>query len=270
MGVPDGVTVDLRSPQKEPRLSDERGSGELADLVAIVTGASSGIGRATARALAAAGAKVLAVGRRKDALDETADGLPSTVPFVADVVDEAAPAAVIDAAIARWGRVDVLVNNAGVFTGMPLADVTAERIEQLFATNVTAPSLVASAALPALREHRGTIINVSSTFGHRPIAGAAHYAASKAAIEALTRSWALELAADGVRVNAIAPGPTESGSLAVAGAGRQIKRDDSRQVPVGRAGRARRDSGRGGAPRRPGAGSATGQVIAVDGGLGLT
>ncbi|HZZ46419.1 MAG TPA: SDR family oxidoreductase [Pseudonocardia sp.] len=255
-------------------MSEERGSGRLTDLVAVVTGASSGIGRATTRALAEVGARVLAVGRRPDALDETAGGMPSIVAFAADLVDTGAATAVVDAAVARWGRIDVLVNNAGVFTAMPLADVTAERIEALFATNVTAPSLLAGAALPMLREHRGTIINVSSTFGHRPIAGAAHYAASKAAIEQLTRSWALELAADGIRVNAIAPGPTESGALASAGLPaaviEKIKQDESRQVPLGRRGEPGEVAAWVVHLADPDAAWVTGQVIAVDGGLGLT
>lgn len=90
------------------------------------------------------------------------------------------------------------VNNAGVFAAMPLVEVTAARIEELVATNVTAPSLLARAELAPLRERGGAIINLSSTFGHRPVAGAAH-AATKAAIEQLTRGWALELAPDGMR-----------------------------------------------------------------------
>ena len=109
------------------------------------------------------------------------------------------------------------MNNAGATAIVPLAEITGARIAELFALNVTAPSLLARAALPHLREVHGSIVNVSSTFGHRPLPGGSHYAASKSAIEMLTQSWALELAEENVRVNAVAPGPTESEALAASG-----------------------------------------------------
>jgi len=237
----------------------------------IVTGAGSGIGRATAWAFAAAGAGVLAVGRRPDALAETAGEHSSIVPFAADLRDEGAGAAIVAAALARSNRLDVLVNNAGVFA-MPLAEVTAARIEELVATNLTAPSLLARAALAPLREHGGAIINLSSTFGHRPVAGAAHYAATKAAIEQLTRSWALELAPDGIRVNAVAPGPTESEALSAAGLPEaviaRIKAEETARIPLGRRGEPIEVADWVLRLADPAA-WVTGQVLAVDGGLGL-
>jgi NAD(P)-dependent dehydrogenase (short-subunit alcohol dehydrogenase family) len=262
-------------PRRNFMIEDEQHrNGRLAGLVVIVTGASSGIGRSTARLVAAEGADVLAVGRREAELAETARSAPSIIPFGTDLLAQDAAATIVEAAVSRWNRIDVLVNNAGVFVAMPLADLNAIRLAELIATNVTAPSLLAHAALPYLRKRGGAIINVSSTFGHRPIAGAAHYAASKAAIEQLTRCWALELASDGVRVNAIAPGPTESGALAAAGlsdvAIAQIKDQESQRVPLGRRG----DPGEVAAwiahLADPAAAWVTGQVLAVDGGLGLT
>jgi NAD(P)-dependent dehydrogenase (short-subunit alcohol dehydrogenase family) len=251
---------------------DEHRTMSFTGLAVIVTGAGSGIGRATARAFAAAGADVLAVGRRLAALTETAAERPSIVPLTADLRDEDAGAAIVAAALERWGRVDVLVNNAGVFAAMPLAEATAARIDELVATNVTAPSLLAKAALAPLREHGGAIINVSSTFGHRPIAGAGHYAATKAAIEQLTRSWALELAPEGVRVNAVAPGPTESGALAAAGLPEavieQVKAEETARIPLGRRGEPAEVADWIVRLADPGA-WVTGQVLAVDGGLGL-
>jgi NAD(P)-dependent dehydrogenase (short-subunit alcohol dehydrogenase family) len=161
----------------------------LAGRVVIVTGAGSGIGRTTAIAFAQAGAHVLGVGRRQANLHHTARAHPPITAFVADIC---ADATVVNEAIDRWGRVDVLVNNAGATAIIPLAEITGTRIAELFALNVTAPSLLARAALPHLREVAGSIVNVSSTFGHRPLPGGSHYAASKSAIEMLTQSCLVE------------------------------------------------------------------------------
>ncbi|MGH3238920.1 MAG: SDR family NAD(P)-dependent oxidoreductase [Spirillospora sp.] len=242
--------------------------------VVIVTGAGSGIGRATAHLFATAGARVLGVGRREDALDATAADHPEIAVHPADLRTPTASPEVVDAAITRWGRLDVLVNNAGATSLMPLAETTSDAITALFALNVTAPSLLASAALPHLRQTGGTIVNVSSTYGHRPLPGAAHYAASKAALEHLTRSWALELAADGVRVNAVAPGPTESEALSAAGLPdatvEQIKKEEAARIPLGRRGDPSEVATwilRLADPRTT---WLTGQILSVDGGLNLT
>ncbi|MEG3626588.1 SDR family NAD(P)-dependent oxidoreductase [Streptomyces poriticola] len=242
--------------------------------VVIVTGAGSGIGRATARAFADAGAHVLGVGRRKTALEETAAGHPGIAAHPADLRAPETPEQVVGAAAERWGRLDVLVNNAGATKVMPLADTTATGIAALFDLNVTAPSLLSQAALPHLRRSRGAIVNVSSTYGHRPLPGGAHYAASKAALEQLTRSWALELARDGIRVNALAPGPTESQALAAAGLPEtvieQIKQEETGRIPLGRRGQPHEVATWILRLADPATTWLTGQVLTIDGGLELT
>ncbi|WP_432175244.1 SDR family NAD(P)-dependent oxidoreductase [Streptomyces sp. Tue6028] len=246
----------------------------FADRVAVVTGAGSGIGRATAVALAEAGAHVLGVGRRKDALEETAGKHPGIEILALDIRGDGAADTVVSTAAQRWGRLDLLVNNAGAAAIMPLAETDRAVISNLFELNVTAPSLLAHAALPYLRETSGSIVNVSSTYGHRPLAGAAHYAATKSALEQLTRSWALELAGEGVRVNAIAPGPTETDVLAAAGLSEgaitELRAAERGQIPTGRLGDPADVATWILRLADPRATQITGQVLTIDGGLELT
>lgn len=243
--------------------------------VIIVTGGSSGIGLAAARSFAAAGAKVVITGRRSPPLEAAVSECPNLAALVADVSVPEDVVRTIGHTVDTFGRLDVLVNNAGAGAILPLADVTAERIEDIFAVNVVGPSLLAAAALPYLEASKGSIVNVSSTYGHRPIAGVSHYAASKAALEQLTRCWALELAPLGIRVNSVAAGPTESGALTgmmglSADQAEAIKTHERERIPLKRRGDpddvarwilSLADSA---------AAWVTGQVIAVDGGLGLT
>jgi NAD(P)-dependent dehydrogenase (short-subunit alcohol dehydrogenase family) len=250
-------------------------SATLGGKVVVVTGGSSGIGRAAALRFAAQGAQVLINGRRAAAVEEAAAGHANIAGLVADVAAPADAARTIGRAIELWGRLDVLVNNAGDGALLPLTEATAERIEKIFAVNVVGPSLLAAAALPHLAATTGTIINVSSTFGHKPGAGLSHYAASKAALAHLTRCWALELAPQRVRVNAVAAGPTASGALTgmmglSAEQAEAVEAAEREQIPLKRRG----------TPddvarwivhlAEPDAAWVTGQVIAVDGGLGLT
>jgi NAD(P)-dependent dehydrogenase (short-subunit alcohol dehydrogenase family) len=243
--------------------------------VAIVTGGSSGIGRAAALGLARQGAHVLITGRRRAALDHVAGTHRNITGLVADAAKPEDAAATIAAAIDAWGRLDIVVNNAGAGALMPLRDTTADRIEAIFAVNVVGPSLLAAAALPYLQATRGVIINISSTFGQRPGAGLSHYAASKAALEHLTRCWALELAPQGIRVNAVAAGPTESGALTgMMGLDPEqaaaIEAAEREQIPLGRRGNPD-DIARWILQfADPASDWVTGQVIAADGGLALT
>ncbi|MFJ8158170.1 SDR family NAD(P)-dependent oxidoreductase [Streptomyces sp. NPDC094468] len=241
--------------------------------VAIVTGAGSGIGRATAVAFAQAGAHVLGVGRREKPLKDTA-AIDGNIEILAiDVCEDGAPARIVGAAVRRWGRIDHLVNNAGATAVMPLAETDKKVVQDLFALNVVAPSLLAHEALPHLRETSGTILNLSSTYGHRPMAGGAHYAATKAAVEQLTRSWALELAAEGVRVNSIAPGPTRTDVMLHAGLSPEAANDmyayERERIPTHRIADAEEVAHWVLRLAEPAGRHATGQVITVDGGLEL-
>ncbi|MFL4901912.1 SDR family NAD(P)-dependent oxidoreductase [Streptomyces sp. MMS24-I2-30] len=243
------------------------------DRVAIVTGAGSGIGRATATALAEAGAHVLGVGRRREALEETARAHPHIVILPLDIRAEGAADVVVAAVLERWRRLDLLVNNAGTTAVMPLAETDRSVIADLFDLNVTAPSLLAHAALPYLRDSSGSIVNVSSTYGHRPLPGGAHYAATKGALEQLTRSWALELASEGVRVNAIAPGPTKTDVLAAAGLSQdtidEMLDHERGRIPTGRLGDPEDVARWILYIADPLGRHITGQVLTVDGGLEL-
>jgi NAD(P)-dependent dehydrogenase (short-subunit alcohol dehydrogenase family) len=246
----------------------------LKDKVIIVTGGSSGIGRATGRRFAEAGAKVIITGRRAAALEEAASDHPSISALVADVAAPQDAARTVANAVEVHGRLDVLVNNAGAGAILPLADITADRIMKIFAVNIVGPSMLAAASLPYLSAAKGTIINVSSTFGHKAAAGISHYAASKAALEHLTRCWALELAPHGVRVNAVAAGPTESGALTgmmelSPEQAAAIKEQERERIPLKRRGNPD-DVGRWIVSLAdPASEWVTGQVIAIDGGLGL-
>lgn len=176
----------------------------------VVTGAGSGIGRATARAFGTAHAHVLAVGRRAAPLAETAAGHPRIIPLALDITAADAPRRVVDAALAQHGRLDVLVNNAGIAGGGGLAELDETAVRRQWDINLLAPVRLAQAALPALVAARGVIVNVTTSIGQRGWPGSSLYAAGKVALDSLTRSWAVELAPHGVRVVAVAPGAIDT------------------------------------------------------------
>ena len=187
--------------------------------VVMMTGALTGIGRATALAFAHEGARLVVSGRREaegKALEAELQRLGAEAAFmVADVRHEDDVRHVVDRTVARFGRLDVAVNTAGT-EGQPgpILEQTAESYAATFDTNVLGTLLSMKHELRVmLAQGRGSIINVSSTFGQRGGAGAAVYAASKHAVEGLTQSAALEAAGAGVRVNVVAPGPIDTGML---------------------------------------------------------
>lgn len=175
--------------------------------VAVVTGATSGIGRAVARRLLAAGWRIVAVGRNRAALDALAAEAPGRVRGeAADLLEDAAITRVARGVPAAEDRVDALVNAAGVIGSDTLASVDRAAFERMFALNVTAPVLLTQALLPWLEASKGAVVNVSSVTGVRAFPGVFSYCVSKAALDQATRCAALELAPRGVRVNAVNPG----------------------------------------------------------------
>jgi NAD(P)-dependent dehydrogenase (short-subunit alcohol dehydrogenase family) len=191
----------------------------MSNQVVLVTGALTGIGRATALAFARAGSHVVVSGRR-DAAGETLAGelnaLSGSAEYIrADVRHEDDVRSLIDQVVARFGRLDVAVNNAGT-EGKPgpVTEQTAESYAATFDTNVLGTVLSLKHEMRVMQaQGRGSIINLSSTMGHKAAPGASIYTASKHAVEGLTKAAALEGAGYGVRVNAIAPGPVETEML---------------------------------------------------------
>jgi NAD(P)-dependent dehydrogenase (short-subunit alcohol dehydrogenase family) len=187
--------------------------------VALITGALAGIGRATALAFARSGHRVVVSGRREDAgqaLATELGDLGADAEFVkADVCHEDEIRHLVDRTVARFGRLDIAVNNAGV-EGRPgpVSEQTEQSYGDIFNTNVLGTLLSLKHELRVMQTQRsGSIINISSTMGERGAANLSLYTASKHAVEGLTKSAALEAAAFGVRVNAVAPGPTETAML---------------------------------------------------------
>src|SRR6202049_3462026 len=187
--------------------------------VVLITGALTGIGRATALAFAQQGARVVVSGRRDDAGEALATELRAVgaeAEFVrADVRQESDVQNLVDKTVARFGRLDVAVNNAGTEgTPGPVTEQNAESFAATFDTNVLGVLLSMKHALRVMQaQGAGSIVNLSSSMGHRGAPGASLYTASKHAVEGLTKSAALEAAVFGVRVNAGAPGPIETAML---------------------------------------------------------
>ena len=192
--------------------------GRLAGKVALITGAGRGFGRAIALAFAREGARVAAnyLGSQAGAEAVVAEAGRLGVEAVAlrgDVAREDDVKALVAATLERFGRLDVLVNNAGIMVRAPLLAVPAEECRRMFDVNVTGTMLCSRHALPAMIERKGgRIINLSSQLAQRAVGGGgfAAYAATKGAIESLTRALAAEVGAHGITVNAIAPGGIET------------------------------------------------------------
>ncbi|MFD7734412.1 SDR family NAD(P)-dependent oxidoreductase [Kitasatospora phosalacinea] len=243
----------------------------LAGKTVVITGAGSGIGRAAAQGFARRGAEVLAVGRTVESLKETARSAPGISPLAYDVTAPDAPSAIVSVALEVFGRIDVLVNNAGIVRPSPLGGITADEFDRFMHVNLRAPLLLTQEALPHLEESSGTVINVTAAVGQRGWPWMSLYGSTKVGLDFLTRTWAGELASRGIRVAAVAPGPIDTPILENNGfdadsiAAMHALRD---QLPLARAGTAEEVAWWIVNLAETQAGFVTGTVLPVDGGYG--
>ncbi len=244
----------------------------------IVTGATSGIGQASAEAFGRAGGSVLLVGRQETVLVETAAAVRAAggkaATCAVDLTTDEAPDRIVNAALAAFGQIDVLVNAAGVIQSGALEATTDEIWDTMMAVNVRAPFRLMRAAAPHLTKVKGSIVNVSSVNGLRSFPGVLAYNVSKAAVDHLTRCAAIEMAPAGVRVNAVNPGVT------VTNLHRRSGMDDTKYAAFLERSKETHPLGRPGQPDEIAAlilflasdraGWLTGETIPIDGGRHLT
>ena len=190
-------------------------AGRLKDKVAIITGGAGGIGSATGQLFCEEGARILLVDRDEPALDAVIASIRSSTPsaevasLVADVSREETAARIVAAALSSFGRIDVLVNNAGIRAYEPLAEAKSETWDAILKTNLLSYAYLTREALPHLRASgRGSVVNISSTHAVNPRAGMGQYDVAKAGIISMTKTLAFEETEHGIRVNAVCPGLT--------------------------------------------------------------
>ncbi|WP_380156161.1 SDR family NAD(P)-dependent oxidoreductase [Kineococcus sp. R86509] len=202
-------------------------STSLSGKTALITGSTSGIGRATALLLASHGAHVIVsgrdTGRGAGTVAAIQDSGGSATFVAADLSDLASVAELARLALEVTGRVDILVNNAGILPFGTSTDLTPQQFDDIYDINVKAVFFLATALLPTMVEHgEGSIVNLSTTLATKGFAGSSLYASSKAAVETLTKVWAAEFGPQGVRVNAVSPGPIATEGLAPFGDGAAV------------------------------------------------
>lgn len=242
------------------------------DKVVIVTGAGSGIGAATARRFSSEGASVALAGRRREKLEEVAAGMDAARTLIqeTDVSDQGQVDALVAAAVARFGRLDVLVNNAGTATMGGFAETSLDKWREIMAVNVDGVVFGCRAALPHLLKAGGSIVNVSSVSGLGGDWGLGFYNASKGAVSNLTRALALEYGGRGVRVNAVNPSLTLTEMTGGMKDDAALMAKFADRIPLGRAARPEEVASVIAFLASEDAGFVNGVNLPVDGGLGAS
>ena len=245
---------------------------EIHDAVAVVTGASSGIGAEVARALARAGAKVVLVGRDGSRLDEVEAALTAvgaeTLTLVSDLTEETAAAEVVEATIERFGRIDILVHAAGIFLVREFPEPDLTSLDEQLAVHVSAPYALSAAAV----EHMppgSSIVFVGSNLANVGLAGTASYSASKGAIDALTRTLAVDLAPRRIRVNTLAPGIVRTPMTAILDENEELRESHISRTLVGRLGSVEDIAAAVLYLSSPASGFVSGAVLTIDGGASV-
>jgi len=249
----------------------EASTVDLCGKIALVTGARRGLGKATALAMARAGAELAlndvadGAGEAEAAAEEIRSLGRKAVTVLADVTDAAQVESMVERVLSDMGGLDILINNAGITRDALLLRMSDEQWRQVIEVNLTGTFLCTRAAAKHMAKHGGAIVNISSVVGLAGNIGQANYAASKAGIIGLTKTCARELAARGVRVNAIAPGFIESQMTERLPP--QVRERMLGQIPLGRMGAPEEVAAVAVFLASPAAAYVTGQVICVDGGM---
>lgn len=210
----------------------------LVNKTALVTGGGTGIGRAIAKRMAKDGANVVIIGRNEETLEESAEQHENITYIVADVLKSEDIARVLTEIQEEFGKLDIVVNNAGIAPMTPIEKINLADFDRTFALNVRAVIDVTAQALPYLKASKGNIVNITSGLVHNPMPGNGVYTASKAAVLSLTRTWAKELAPYGIRVNSVSAGATNTPIYNALGLNEEQKeayqQAVSKAVPLGR------------------------------------